>query len=424
MSKQEYVSVATDKDIWDKMLVCAFQNAHEAMILCDYRGKLVTVNGAALQLLGYTLSEIQKMSLHQIFRNNLDTEGKLAIPDLLNVNGNNIHCIKKDRNEFPVHVRMFSISTPKSVYALLFINGNTTPLIAGKTLQRRNNEIARLKELITQLKNQSERALRDRTQILQETVDSLVEVQKKLRISLKKETEANEKSSKFAYLISHEYRTPLTSILTSLNLIEKHGMHHQSLNQSQKMHLEKAKQQIGQLVSISEELLQMSTNANGYHKPRITRVNLTTLIEEICQHWEFIKDNDIQIRTFVPQQLQLETNTDLLKQVMNNVISNAIKYSDGKGEVLIECGEDGNFCVISVRDYGRGIPKLEIHKLSNGFYRATNATGVDGNGLGLFITRQFLEHLHGNLKLESELNFGTCVTIRLPKRYEEKSITD
>jgi PAS domain S-box-containing protein len=424
MKKKEHESIFTDEEIWDKMLVYAFQHSHEALILADYRGKLVAANHTALQMLGYTWSELQTMSLSHIFQSNSYTDNKISIPDFLHANDKNIHCIKKDQQVFPVSVRMNSISTTKSVYALLFINGKENRLIAGKTLQRRNAEITRLKELITQLKNQSERALRDRTQILQETVDSLVSVQKQLRDALKKETEANEKSSKFAYLISHEYRTPLTSILTSLDLIEKHSKSEYPLNQSQKLHLNKAKKQIGQLVSVAEELLHLNTSVNGYHKPRISQVNLTAVIEEICQHWQHVNDNEIRLRTFVPQNLVLETNIDILKQVINNLISNAVKYSKEKGEVLIECGEEKNGCFISIRDYGRGIPKEEIHKLSNGFYRATNATGVNGNGLGLFIARQFLEHLNGNLELESELDLGTCATIRLPKRYEEKSIAD
>jgi PAS domain S-box-containing protein len=424
MNMKEYESNFADEEIWDKMLIYAFQHSREALLLSDYRGKLLTANQTALQMLGYTLTELQKLNLNHVFQINQDLSAKISIPDLIHANEKSIFCLSKERLSFQVSVRMSSISTNKSVYALLFINNKEKRLIAGKTLQRRNAEITKLKELITQLRNQSERALRDRTQILQETVDSLVNVQKQLRVTLKKEIEANEKSSRFAYLISHEYRTPLTSILTSLNLIEKYGKTEHPLSPAQIMHLNKAKELIGQLVSVAEELLHLNTSVNGYHKPRISEVDLNAIIEEVCQYWQHINEHDIRLRTYIPQKLTIETNIDILKQVINNLISNAVKYSHEKGEVVIECGEEKSGCFISIRDFGRGIPKEEIHKLSNGFYRATNAKGVDGNGLGLFVARQFLEHLNGNLELESELEIGTCATIRLPKRYEEKSIAD
>jgi signal transduction histidine kinase len=105
-------------------------------------------------------------------------------------------------------------------------------------------------------------------------------------------------------------------------------------------------------------------------------------------------------------------------------LSNAVKYSDGRGEVVVECEEAEDCCIISIKDQGIGIPKEEIQKLNDGFYRASNTNGVSGNGLGLFIVRQFLEHLNGKLELVSELNLGTCATIRLPKKYEEKSIVN
>ena len=153
---------------------------------------------------------------------------------------------------------------------------------------------------------------------------------------------------------------------------------------------------------------------------------MSAFLSEIGKSWQFAKygDHEVPIRIFVPEKVCIETNIELLKQIINNLIGNAVKYSDGNGEVVIECIDEKSSCAISIKDNGRGIPKEELHKLSQGFYRATNAAGVDGNGLGLFIVRQFLEHLNGQLELESEINFGTCATIRLPKKYEEKSIVN
>ena len=413
-------------EVWQKMLLTAFQQSGEAILLLDYKGTVKEANPAAIKLFGYDIDEYKSLGIADILNAQNEPGSKITIPDLLRIVEKDIQCISKDKYVFPVSVRMSSLSTSGSVYALLFISALESKLIKDKSLQRRNSEIVRLKESINRLKNNTERALRDRTQILQESVDSLVETQKQLRFSLTKEIEANEKCSKFAYLISHEYRNPLTFIHTSLDLIERYSKRETPLGKSQLEHLQKAKEQVKQLVFVTDELLYLNTAIKDTHHLKAEKVVITDLLDEIAQNWSQLKKegNEIAIRLNLPERVEIETNAELLKQALNNLVSNAVKYSDGNGEVIIDCDEDNDYCIISVKDQGRGIPPEELHKLSNGFYRASNSGGVSGNGLGLFIVRQFLEHLNGKLELASELNLGTCATIRLPKKYEEKSIAD
>lgn len=415
-----------DKEVWQKMLLTAFQQSGEAILLLDYKGTLKEANPAARKLFRFDGDAYKGLTIDDILNAQDQPDSKITIPDLMKIVENNIQGVSRDKFVFPVSIRMSCFSTSGSVYALLFVSALESRLIKDKALQRRNAEIVRLKESIIRLKNNTERALRDRTQILQETVDSLVEIQKELRQALGKEIEANEKCSKFAYLISHEYRNPLTFIHTSLDLIERYGKKETPLGKAQREHLQKAREHVKQLVSVTDELLFLNAIKDGSHKLKTTEVEITELLDKIAKNWSQLeKDGQaIPIRLNLPEKVVVETNGDLLKQALNNLVSNAVKYSDGNGEVVIDCDEDKDTCIISVKDQGRGIPPDELHKLSNGFYRASNSGGVSGNGLGLFIVRQFLEHLNGKLELASELNLGTCATIRLPKKYEEKSITD
>ena len=426
MNNRMESAAAQDKEVWNKMLNCLFQQCREAVLLLDYQGVVQMANASALDLFGYSPNEIQNLRIESLLQAVNEPELKVTIPDLLHLYDKNIQAVRKDNHLLPVSIRMSSISTSHSVYALLFMSALENRLIKDKTLQRKNAEIIKLKELNNKLKNHSERALRDRTQILQETVDSLVETQKQLRQSLNKEIAANEKCSKFAYLVSHEYRNPLTAILTSLNLIERYGHDGNPLSETQFQHLSKAREYIKLLVSVTDELLHLNTTLNGDHKLSTTEVVVTDILAELTQNWSriFGEEQKVPIRLNAPERVVVETNSDLLKQALNNLLSNAVKYSDGRGEVVVECEEEEDCCIISIKDQGIGVPKEEIQKLSNGFYRASNTNGVSGNGLGLFIVRQFLEHLNGKLELVSELNLGTCATIRLPKKYEEKSIVN
>ena len=413
-------------EVWQKMLLNTFQKTSEAIILLNYKGIVCKVNPAAGDLFGYELNEFEKLSLHSLLISLDDSGLKVSIPDLLHKAVNNIQGIRKDKHIFPVNLRMNNFSASNSVYALLFVSTPDNSLIKDKAVHRRNAEIVKLKELNNRLKNQSERLLRDRTQVLQETVDSLVETEQKLRLALNKEIEANEKCSKFAFLISHEYRNPLTAILTSINLIERYGNRDNNLGKAQCQHINKVREYVQQLVTVTDELLCLNTALNSTHKISTNEVIVDELLREVAQTWSQagINHSKIPIRLNSSGKIIVVTNGDLLKQAIVNLVSNAIKYSEGKGEVIIECDEDEDGCIISVKDQGRGIPKEELNKLSNGFYRATNSKGISGHGLGLFIVRQFLEHLNGKLELVSELDLGTCATIRLPKKYEEKSIAD
>jgi signal transduction histidine kinase len=122
--------------------------------------------------------------------------------------------------------------------------------------------------------------------------------------------------------------------------------------------------------------------------------------------------------------MYVEANEDLVIQILNNLINNAVKYSGPDASISINGEEDESWCVITVEDNGRGIPQEELEKLTDGFFRASNATDVNGSGLGLYIVNQYLQFLNGKLELDSKLDEGTRATIRLPKKYEEKSVID
>jgi signal transduction histidine kinase len=415
-----------DSESWKSLLLSSFHYASEAIIMADYQGKVYVGNSLAENLFGYDAKELGSMKVSQLFQSATVGDAPFSIPDLLHFEGKSIVGLRKGNFVFPISVRMKSFSTATSLYILFFVNSLEKQYIKNKTIEKRNTQIIELKQAISHLKNQNERMLRERTQLLQESIEELSNTKKQLQQSLKKEINAHEKCSKFAYLLSHEYRNILTGIFTSLTLVQKYETPSSQLADKQKASIIKAKNSIHHLITITDELLHLNTNVNLDFKPEIFEVPLNKLLEEICNEWNGTEQqcykNPIPIKLSSIESVVAETNPELLTQILNNLISNAIKYSDGEGEVVIECKDENTVYAISVKDNGRGIPGDELQKLTNGFYRASNTNGVVGNGLGLFIVNQFLEHLHGDFDLVSELNQGTCATIRIPKKYEEKSI--
>lgn len=162
IEKNEGIS---DIEVWNKMLVTVFQQNHEALVLLDYHGNVRLANNTACAIFGYDSEEFKKMRLPSLLRANKSPESQVNIPDLLHVKERNIQAVKKDGQCFPVNIRMSSISSKHSVYAILFVSATESPLIMAKTLQRRNAEIVKLKEMNSSMRNHAERALRERTQI-------------------------------------------------------------------------------------------------------------------------------------------------------------------------------------------------------------------------------------------------------------------
>jgi signal transduction histidine kinase len=107
-------------------------------------------------------------------------------------------------------------------------------------------------------------------------------------------------------------------------------------------------------------------------------------------------------------------DADMLQQVLDNVLSNAVKYSQGAGDILIKGAREGNNAILLVVDRGRGIPADEIDKLFTPYYRARNSRGVHGAGIGLYVAERFVASHGGSIGIASILNEGTTVTIRLP----------
>ena len=111
----------------------------------------------------------------------------------------------------------------------------------------------------------------------------------------------------------------------------------------------------------------------------------------------------------------IQADTEILKNIMINLVSNAIKFSGGGSIISITCSTDDRDLSIAVKDEGMGISEEDLEHLSERFFRGSNALHIQGTGLGLHIINKYLELIHGRMEIKSELNRGSCFTIYLPK---------
>lgn len=213
----------------------------------------------------------------------------------------------------------------------------------------------------------------------------------------------------------HELRTPLSSINTLNELLQR-----EDITLEQRMQLRKLMtNEIQRLKDLTNNFLDLTRLESGRLNFHLTSFHLTDLIQECCN---FLKprmlENDLTCSLeLATGQPELSADLNKIKQVLLNLIGNAIRYNRRGGRVLIKAWAEADGLCVSVTDTGIGIPADELPRISERFFRASNAEKhIPGTGLGMCITRQIIEGHQGWLKIESELNVGSTFTFMLPLR--------
>ncbi len=233
--------------------------------------------------------------------------------------------------------------------------------------------------------------------------------------SLIKEKELNELKSKFVGMVSHEFRTPLAAISSSIELIRL--LNENSLNDKTTNHLNKINEQVRRMTELMNEVLLISKIESGGILPEIIDLNIKDLIESICS--EYVQNGyNINISSQTKDYI-LQADRNMFFHVLSNLISNAAKYSDVSNTIEIKIKDTVSNCIeISVIDNGIGIPEAEQSKLFTSFYRASNIKNIPGTGLGLIVVKHFLDLHDAKISFTSKLNAGTEFRVVIPRKFK------
>lgn len=230
--------------------------------------------------------------------------------------------------------------------------------------------------------------------------------------SLEKERELNELKSKFVGKVSHEFRTPLAAISSSLELIR---LLNDNLNDKTINHLNKINEQVRRMTELMNEVLLISKIESGGIIPEYLDVNVKDILEIISEEYSqngFDINFNIKSRDFIVQ-----ADRNMIFHVFSNLLSNATKYSELNNKVEITLTDINHSSLeITIKDYGIGIPEIEQSKLFTSFYRASNIKNIPGTGLGLIVVKHFLDLHDAKISFTSELGKGTEFIITLPRK--------
>ncbi len=247
------------------------------------------------------------------------------------------------------------------------------------------------------------------TVILERTIATRTAV---LKEALEKEHELGELKSRFVSMASHEFRTPLTAIVSSTSLIQKYN--DMGVSDKQQKHFDRIKGSVRNLITILDDFLSLEKMESGS-----VRINSKEL-----DFPEYIKDILLEVKPWAKKKQQVEHNhvgaseiridPDMTRNILLNLLSNALKYSPVESNVKLFSQNQGGKLVLKVTDTGMGIPKEDQEKMFTRFYRASNANEISGSGLGLTIVKRYLELMGGDIGFKSEVGKGTTFHINIP----------
>jgi len=415
-----------------EILQSIIESAIDGIILIEDWGTVVLINPAATRMFGYQANEVigQNITLlmpsphrenhHGYLKNYHET----GIRKIIGI-GREIEGLRKDGTRFPARLAVSEMLIHDRKYFTGIIQDLT--------------QMKAVEEQILNLNRELEQIVRDRTLELQDTVNLLLETNRQLNQSiekhqeyemellttrdelhrsLEKEKELNTLKSRFISMASHEFKTPLSSILSSSSLISKYNAHDQVVDRLR--HIDRIKTSVYHLNHILSDFLSVTRLDEGRLEPNITAVEIPDMVEDLQAELDnLLKKDQSLIFHLTPTTIKIVSDKNILRNILYNLLSNAIKYSEEGKPIHCHMAKEDQFLKIEIIDEGIGIPEVDQKHIGSRFFRASNAVYIAGTGLGLNIVISYLNALHGNFSFTSEEGVGTTISITLPLTYEK-----
>ncbi|OQP48929.1 PAS domain-containing sensor histidine kinase [Niastella populi] len=400
-------------------LTSLFEHSTEGIILTNGEGRIVLINPAAQSIFGYSEQEITGRPIETL------------IPDRARVNhaqlragfyehpqhrvmghGRDLYGKKKDGNEIPVEVSLSFYKRDGELFVIAFIVDITLRKAIEQNNLMQQKQLEQMAIDMRILNAELETKVKERTMILQEALKELERSQNDLNEALSKEKELSEIKSRFVSMASHEFRTPLSTVLSSAALVSRYNQ--QGDNEKSEKHIKKIKDAVKHLSDLLEDFLSLGKLEEGKVHAHAEPIDINDFLREIIEEVQVVVKNgqafDLECHTGG----QFYTDRKLLKNILINLLTNAIKFSPEHSSIYLKAVmKDGNL-VITVKDNGIGISGEDQQHLFSSFFRGKNATNIQGTGLGLHIVKRYVELIQGYIELQSKLQSGTTVTITLP----------
>jgi len=401
-----------------------FQYATMAIVVANSRGQITMANKYAKSLFGYD-DEIFSLVVedlipqrfrhrHEQYRNGYNKSPQNRAMG----HGMDLFAIRKNGREFPVEVSLGHYTTNGERYTIAFIIDITTRKESEATMIRQKEQLETSNREIEKLNDDLELKVMTRTRELEETLKALEVSKAELEAALSKEKELSDLKSRFVSMASHEFRTPLSTILSSASLVAKYKQAEEQDKRDK--HIQRIRSAVSNLTDILNEFLSIGRIEEGRVQASFSSFNIKEQIRLTCSEMNTILKPGQKFSYSHKGPTQVYLDLSLLRNVLINLMSNAIKFSSEQSLIQLHSEVDENSILISVKDDGIGIPEDDKKHLFERFFRANNVTNIQGTGLGLHIVAKYVELMNGRIEVDSELEKGTTFTIHF--NYEQDPV--
>ena len=432
-----------DDALLREQLGAIYNASLDAIMTFDPDGAIRTANDAAHEMFGYERGALPGKRVGELMPDDyaaaearsLARDGTTSMVHLLN------RIFKREgrrRDGAPVpftgYVQQLT-SVPPHQYILV-----AEDMTAMSKAHRR---ITELHEALQDANRNLARKVEERTAQVEKTALALTEANKRLALEVReregiaralqrrevqlerllyKERELSELRSRFVSMASHEFRTPLTTMLSSAEVI---AMATEDAPPMVAKHIERIRRNIGHLRNILEDFLQVGKLDVKGVDLRVADVHLVDFLEDAVQEATLVAPPDQRIELRTAGDLGRTRHSDNgLRIVLSNLIGNAVKYSPEGSPVTVDAGVHDGGLRIAVADGGIGIPEADRPYLFERFFRASNAEHIKGTGLGLHISRQYVRAMGGEIAVDDNpAGTGTRFTVTVPYTLPEPAVT-
>lgn len=414
-----YKKIQENYNIEKTHMTSLFENATEGILLTNRQGVIVMANPAAESMFAYHTGELDNLPIENLIPKRFlhhhvsHREGFYHQPQNRHMGvGRDLFARRKDNSEFPVEISLSYYKQNEETFVIAFIVDITSRKEIENKLVSQREELEKVSDDMRVLNTELEGRVEERTIILKEALEKLEVSQKELSSSLDKERQLNEIKSRFVSMASHEFRTPLSTILSSATLISKYP---ETGEQSKReKHIGRIKESVKHLNELLEDFLSLGKLEEGKVSISTVQFSVPDFIDDIVDEVKAQLKKDQKIEFSCSGPATFTTDKRMLKNILLNLLSNGIKFS-GEGKVIsLETYQEQHQLKIIIKDQGIGIPEEDQQHLFTTFFRAANASNIQGTGLGLTIIKRYVNLLHGEISLQSVLEEGTTITVKLP----------
>jgi len=402
------------------ILSLLFQAASEGIIVVNSSQIVIAANIAAEAMFGYQEGELLHQHLDRLIPKDYHHIHHKHVDQFIDQSekrqmghGRDLYGVRKDGSLFPVEAGLNPFEINGSRYVMSLVIDITVRKETQRQIRELNVELEQKIELRTRELSDSVDELKNLNLDLEEEIHRRKEAEEKIKDALQKEKELNELKTKFLSLVSHEFKTPLSGILTSATLAEKYTKEDQQNKRGK--HLVTIRNKVHYLNNILNDFLSIERLDSGRGQYKYSKFGLKRLINEVIYNANItLKDGQEISYPRDIEDVELYMDEKILELILSNLLGNAIKYSPENTSIQFMVDFNHNFIVFKIKDQGRGIPEKDQKHIFERYFRAENALLDQGTGIGLNIAKTHLENLGGTISFTSEENTGTTFTIEVP----------